>query len=132
MAKNLVIVESPAKAHTIEKYLGSGLIKGIEPKFARKIVQRFGKDTLDVIEENPDALIDVPGIGRLHHPQITGQRVSDRRDAVHDDALHHAAAGPSVHGRDPGKEDSCAHRREERDQAYDLQQQDCGSEYAAE
>ena len=60
----------PATVYGIEKYLGSGLIKGIGPKFARKIVQQFGKDTLDVIEENPDALIDVPGIGRLRVNRI--------------------------------------------------------------
>ena len=54
----------PATVFGIEKYLGSGLIKGIGPKFAKKIVQQFGKDTLDVIEENPDALIEVAGIGQ--------------------------------------------------------------------
>ena len=54
----------PATVLGIEKYLGSGLIKGIGPKFAKKIVQQFGKETLDVIEGNPDALIEVPGIGQ--------------------------------------------------------------------
>lgn len=54
----------PATVFGIEKYLGSGLIKGIGPKFAKKIVQQFGRDTLDVIEENPDALIEVAGIGQ--------------------------------------------------------------------
>ena len=60
----------PATALGIEKYLGSGLIKGIGPKFARKIVQEFGKDTLDVIEEDPDSLIRVPGIGKLRVERI--------------------------------------------------------------
>ena len=60
----------PATVYGIEKYLGSGLIKGIGPKYAKKIVQQFGKDTLDVIEENPDALIEVPGIGRLRVNRI--------------------------------------------------------------
>ena len=54
----------PATVFGIEKYLGSGLIKGIGPKYAKKIVQQFGKDTLEIIEENPDALIEVPGIGQ--------------------------------------------------------------------
>ena len=60
----------PATVFGIEKYLGSGLIKGIGPKFAKKIVQQFGKDTLDIIEENPDSLIEVPGIGRLRVERI--------------------------------------------------------------
>ena len=60
----------PATVFGIEKYLGSGLIKGIGPKFARKIVQEFGKDTLDVIEAEPDLLIKVPGIGRLRVERI--------------------------------------------------------------
>ena len=60
----------PATVFGIEKYLGSGLIKGIGPKFAKKIVQEFGKDTLDVIEEDPDTLIKVPGIGRLRVERI--------------------------------------------------------------
>lgn len=60
----------PATVYGIEKYLGSGLIKGVGPKFARRIVQEFGKDTLDVIEENPDALIRVEGIGRVRVERI--------------------------------------------------------------
>ncbi len=60
----------PATVYGIEKYLGSGLIKGVGPKFARRIVQEFGKDTLDVIEENPDALIRVEGIGKVRVERI--------------------------------------------------------------
>ena len=60
----------PATVFGIEKYLGSGLIKGIGPKFAKKIVQEFGKDTLDVIEEEPDTLIRVPGIGKMRVERI--------------------------------------------------------------
>ena len=40
----------PATAYGIEKYLGSGLVKGIGPKYARRIVERFGTETLDIIE----------------------------------------------------------------------------------
>ena len=54
----------PATVYGIEKYLGSGLIKGVGPKFASRIVKEFGADTLTVIEEDPDALIRVPGIGQ--------------------------------------------------------------------
>ena len=40
----------PATTYVIEKYLGSGLTKGVGPKFAKRIVQQFGKDTLEIIE----------------------------------------------------------------------------------
>ena len=60
----------PATVYGIEKYLGSGLVKGIGLKFAGRIVQRFGKDTLDVIEETPDKLIEVPGIGSVRVERI--------------------------------------------------------------
>ena len=60
----------PATVYGIEKYLGSGLIKGVGPKFARRIVEKFGKDTLDVIEENRDALIEGEGIGRVRVERI--------------------------------------------------------------
>lgn len=54
----------PATIAGIEKYLGSGLIKGIGPKFARRIVATFKEDTLRVIEEEADYLINVEGIGQ--------------------------------------------------------------------
>ena len=60
----------PATVYGIEKYLGSGLIKGVGPKFARRIVEKFGKDTLDVIEEHPDSLIEVEGIGKVRVERI--------------------------------------------------------------
>ena len=60
----------PATVYGIEKYLGSGLIKGIGPKFAKRIVQKFGKDTLAVIETEPDRLKAVNGIGRHRIEQI--------------------------------------------------------------
>lgn len=60
----------PATVYGIEKYLGSGLIKGIGPKFARRIVQTFGEQTLDVIEKEPDSLIRVEGIGKVRVNRI--------------------------------------------------------------
>ena len=60
----------PATVYGIEKYLGSGLVKGIGPKFAARIVRAFGAETLNVIEENPDALLRVPGIGKLRVERI--------------------------------------------------------------
>ncbi|MDE0466429.1 MAG: ATP-dependent RecD-like DNA helicase [Candidatus Poribacteria bacterium] len=54
----------PANIVGLRKYLGSGLIKGIGPKMAALIVRKFGMDTMDVIEYEPDKLARVPGIGR--------------------------------------------------------------------
>ena len=53
----------PATVYGIEKYLGSGLIKGVGPKYAKKIVTLFGDQTLEIIETDPNRLIEVPGIG---------------------------------------------------------------------
>ncbi len=53
----------PASIYGIEKYLGSGLIEGIGPKFAKKIVEKFGENTIDIIENNPMQLLDIPKIG---------------------------------------------------------------------
>ena len=60
----------PATVYGIEKYLGSGLIKGIGAVYAKKIVDTFGVDTLQVIEENPDSLINVSGIGKKRVDRI--------------------------------------------------------------
>ena len=53
----------PATVNGIEKYLGSGLIKGIGPVMAKRIVKTFGLSTLDVIETAPEELAKVDGIG---------------------------------------------------------------------
>lgn len=54
----------PASIYGIEKYLSSGLIKGIGPVYAKKIVNLFKEQTLDIIEEEPDRILEVPGIGK--------------------------------------------------------------------
>ncbi|MGC4047396.1 MAG: helix-hairpin-helix domain-containing protein [Armatimonas sp.] len=53
----------PATAAAIEKYLGSGMIKGIGPKTAQWMVKKFGEKALDIIEHRPDKLTEVKGIG---------------------------------------------------------------------
>jgi exodeoxyribonuclease V alpha subunit len=53
----------PASVHGIQKYLGSGLIKGIGPVMAKRIVKKFGTHTLDIIEKDIDRLAQVEGIG---------------------------------------------------------------------
>ncbi len=54
----------PANVLGIRKYLSSGMIKGIGPKMATRIVSKFGMDTIDVIEQTPEKLAGVPGIGK--------------------------------------------------------------------
>lgn len=54
----------PATIYGIEKYLGSGLVKGIGPKFAKLIVGKFGLETIDVIESDIERLYEVSGIGK--------------------------------------------------------------------
>ncbi|MCQ6552974.1 ATP-dependent RecD-like DNA helicase [Streptomyces sp. C10-9-1] len=53
----------PATVQGIRRYLGSGLIKGIGPRIAERIVDHFGTDTLEVIEQEPGRLVEVPGLG---------------------------------------------------------------------
>jgi exodeoxyribonuclease V alpha subunit len=61
----------PATIQGIRRYLGSGLIKGIGPKMAERIVDHFGEDTLRLIEEEPGRLIEVPGLGPKRTRMIT-------------------------------------------------------------
>ena len=60
----------PATIYGIEKYLGSGLIKGVGPQFAKRIVAKFGTDTISVIEDTPDRLLEVYGIGKKRVDKI--------------------------------------------------------------
>ena len=60
----------PATLYGIEKYLGSGLVKGIGPKFAQLIVSRFGLDTIEIIETEIKRLYEVPGIGQKRVEKI--------------------------------------------------------------
>jgi len=63
-------IVAPATLKGIERYLGSGLIRGIGPVTAKRIVQHFKMDTLEVIESRPEALLEVPGIGPKRASQI--------------------------------------------------------------
>ena len=60
----------PATIFGIEKYLGSGLIKGVGPKFAGRIVRKFGTETIDVIENDIGRLREVEGIGQKRIQKI--------------------------------------------------------------
>ena len=57
-------VKSPSTLLGIQKYLESGLIKGIGPVYAKKIIDFFGLDTLQIIDETPNRLIEISGIGK--------------------------------------------------------------------
>jgi exodeoxyribonuclease V alpha subunit len=61
---------TPATLNGIQRYLGSGLIKGIGPILAKRLVEAFGLDTLRIIEEEPDHLLEVEGIGPLRLQRI--------------------------------------------------------------
>lgn len=56
-------LQAPSDLLGIQKYLESGMIKGIGPVYAERIVKCFGLNTLDVIDKSPDRLLEVPGIG---------------------------------------------------------------------
>lgn len=56
-------VEMPNDVVGIQKYLESGLVKGIGPAFAKKIVDRFGAKTLSIIDDTPRKLLEIPGLG---------------------------------------------------------------------
>src|SRR4029450_4364940 len=61
----------PATIQGIRRYLGSGLIKGIGPKMAERIVHHSGPATLEVIEQLPAQLVEVPGLGPKRTAMIT-------------------------------------------------------------
>lgn len=62
---------APSSVEGIEKYLGSGMIRGIGPGYARRLVKAFGTDVFDVIEAEPERLRDVGGIGPVRAARIT-------------------------------------------------------------
>ncbi|MFE8032854.1 ATP-dependent RecD-like DNA helicase [Thiohalocapsa marina] len=61
----------PGTLEGIEKYLGSGMVKGIGPHFARTLVRAFGEAVFDVIETTPERLEELPGIGRTRRARIS-------------------------------------------------------------
>ncbi len=56
-------VVRPASVAGLQKYLGSGLVRGVGPVLAQRIVERFGAETPQIIEQTPERLTEVPGIG---------------------------------------------------------------------
>src|SRR5205814_3777732 len=60
----------PGTPAALKRYLGSGLLKGVGPVVAEHIVNTFGLDTLDVLDEHPERLAEVPGLGARKANQI--------------------------------------------------------------
>lgn len=79
-----VLEIKPASAAALEKYLGSGLIKGVGPKTAKKIVKHFGSRTLEVFEKSIDELLKVPSIAekKLTHIQASWEEHRAIRDVM--------------------------------------------------
>ncbi|MBR1734104.1 MAG: ATP-dependent RecD-like DNA helicase [Alphaproteobacteria bacterium] len=69
----------PASVAGIAKYLGSGLIKGIGPVMAKRIVAKFGESTLEIIENRVDRLLEIPGIGKQRVDMI-GKAWSEQKE----------------------------------------------------
>ena len=77
-------VETPADELSMERYLGSGAIKGIGPKLAARVVKKFGADTFRIIEDEPERLAEVKGISITKAMEISDQIVGakDIRNAI--------------------------------------------------
>ncbi|WDV46115.1 ATP-dependent RecD-like DNA helicase [Clostridiaceae bacterium M8S5] len=69
----------PTTTSGIEKYLASGLIPGIGPKMAKKIVEHFGEDALDVLQYSPDKITQIQGIGKKKAEKIS-QAFAEQRN----------------------------------------------------
>lgn len=65
--------KQPTDSIAIERYLGSGAIKGVGPALAARIVKRFGEDSFDIIEREPERLAEIKGISMKMAVKIAGQ-----------------------------------------------------------
>ena len=86
---------TPVTPAGLKRYLGSGVIKGIGPKTAERIVEQFGEQTLAIIELEPERLTEVPGVSRQKLKLIVEVR-SDRIPGLGRRAA--AGAGPTTRG----------------------------------
>lgn len=84
----------PETAHGIARYLGSGLISGIGPALAARLVDRFGTDTLDVIATQSGRLREVSGIGQQRAQAIAEAIRNRRSEAEAMSFLHSLGLGP--------------------------------------
>jgi len=77
-------VRRPDSLEGIERYLGSGIIKGVGPRTARRIVDYFGREVLDILATEPERLTELPGIGKARVRQIAESfaEQNERRSAL--------------------------------------------------
>ena len=68
----------PATVEAIQRYLGSGLIKGIGPVTAQRIVEHFGEQTLDVLDRTPKRVLEVPGVGK-HRARLIAEAWAEQQ-----------------------------------------------------
>jgi exodeoxyribonuclease V alpha subunit len=76
-ASHLQVVP-PSTLEGIEKYLGSGMVRGIGPHFAKVLVQAFGEEVFSVIEQSPQRLLELPGIGRKRMETVAAAWVEQK------------------------------------------------------
>ena len=69
----------PATLVGIEKYLGSGLVKGVGPAMAKRLVAHFGLETLDIIDSKPERLAEVKGFGEKRR-KLLRETWAEQRD----------------------------------------------------
>jgi exodeoxyribonuclease V alpha subunit len=65
-----IIVKPPTTTKGIEKYLASSMVKGIGPGFAKKLVDHFGTEVLDILDNDHERLFELEGIGKKRHQQL--------------------------------------------------------------
>lgn len=88
-------VEAPSDILGIQKYLESGLVKGIGPVYAKKIVDHFGSDTLEIIDKTPHRLYEIDGLGR--------KKVRQLRESWHEQrSIREVMVFLRAHGASPG------------------------------
>lgn len=104
------IYEMPVNAVGIERFLGSGLIKGLGPALAARVVAKFGDQTLDVIDQDPKQLIRVSGIGasKLRDIQASWQEHKSSREVIavlqeHDISISLAVKVCKEYGSEAGR-----------------------------
>ena len=65
-----IVCATPRSVTGIERYLASGLIKGIGPEYAKRIVAKFGEETIEILDHHSGRLLEVPGIGETRATRI--------------------------------------------------------------
>ncbi len=89
------LVEEPRTLRGLEKYL-SAAIEGVGPELARRIVETFGLDALDVLENHPDRLTEVPGVGEKTREKIVAAWAQDAAGRELEVTLRGFGLGPAV------------------------------------